>query len=179
MTRYRLAKRLGVNESLLSRTYNGKSDPGFNEVSRWLGELGYAFSIVTDESRALENATAYDVNSFGKKLSLLDIGTYDYLEVHRMLKQVLESHAAKPSPPVVFFLPERIPCEEWRAFYAATIAYLYKNQMKQAPRFASPASNKAKNSWCPIRKLGRSHTAFDETYLDYNILLPKGELTWI
>jgi|GEM_PF-6947485 len=179
MTRYRLAKRLDVNESLLSRAYNGKSDPGFNEVSRWLKNLGYSFAIVPDESAVLENANTLDINHFGRTLSEINSASYDYLAIHRMLKQLLENQSTSPSPSTLYYFPEKITNEAWRAFYAATIAYLYKSQGKRVPKAADPIRNKTETIWCPIKKLGKSHTAFDETFLEYNVLLPEGELKWI
>ena len=179
VTRYRLAKRLGINQSLISRAYNGKSDPGFNEISRWLDDLGYSLVIVADKNKALENVRAFDINYFGRALNEVDPYFYDYLEIHRMLKQVLENSLSEQSLPIVFYYPESIQSDDWRAFYAATIAYLYKCKDKRVPKFAGIVSNRTENAWSPIKRLGRSHTEFDETFLEYNVLLPRGELSWI
>jgi len=179
MTRYRLSKRLGVNESLLSRAYNGKSDPGFNEISRWLSELGYTLTIESRVNQRLDDTQVFDINHFGKMLSVLDTETYEYLKMHRSLKQVLEACLHDPDPPPVFYYPESIQNKAWRAFYAATIAYLYKSKGRRVPRYSGASMNKIEHEWSPIKKLGRAHTDFDETYKAYNILLPKGELTWI
>ena len=179
MTRYRLAKRLGIHESLLSRAYNGESDPGFNEVSRWLDELGYSFVIMPVASTPLEDDRAYDINSFGRKLSEINRDSYDYLEVHRYLKQVLEGLSSSRNPPSVFYYPKSMQNKNWRAFYAATIAHIFKQQQRRVPRYAAIISNRLDHAWSPIKKLGKAHTEFDETYLEYNVLLPKGELTWI
>jgi len=179
MTRYRLAKKLGVNESLLSRAYNGKSDPGFNEISRWLSDLGYTFTITADGDTPINNANVYDINSFGKRLNAIDSSNYNYLEIHRMLKQILENCSSETEPPEVYYYPEIIKSNEWRAFYAATIAYLYKEKGRRIPRFVGVISNGLKSNWSPIKRIGRAHTEYDETYLKYNVLLPKGELMWI
>jgi len=179
MTRYRLAKRLGIHESLLSRAYNGNSDPGFNEVSRWLSGLGYSMLIVADDPTPLEDASAFDVNRFGRELAKCEQEACGYLKVHRMLKQVLEGFSQGDSPPQVYYYPESICDVRWRSFYAATIAYLYKMAGRRTPRFAGVTANKLEAAWCPIDKLGKSHTEFEETFLSYNVLLPKGELAWI
>jgi len=179
MTRYRLAKRLGVHESLLSRSYNGESDPGFNEVSRWLSELGYSLTIAADVPAPLEDGSVSNINRFGRELGKIEQESYDYLQVHRMLKQVLEGVSSSESPLQVYYYPESIQNEKWRSFYAATIAYLYKKAGKRIPRFAGVSSNRLNTAWCPIQNLGKAHTEFNETYLNYNILLPNGELAWI
>ena len=178
-TRYRLAKRLGVHESLLSRAYNGKSDPGFSEVSRWLEAFGYTLNIAVDSSRPLANVHVFDINHLGRKLSIYNTDTYDYLELNRLLKQVLEGQSLKTVPPEILYYPSSIQSSAWRAFYAATIAYVYKTAGAQTPRCASINANKTKTLWSPIKRLAKSHTDFDETYLKYNVLIPKGELTWI
>ena len=174
-----MAKRLGVHESLLSRAYNGKSDPGFNEVARWLEAFGYALTIDADSSRSLADAHAFDINYLGHKLNTYEEDTHDYLELHRQLKQVLESQSQKSSPPQILYYPSSIQSTVWRAFYAATIAYVFKTTGRQPPRCASINANKTATPWSPIKRLAKSHTDFDETYLKYNILMPKGELTWI
>ncbi|MCL1847712.1 MAG: hypothetical protein FWF91_07110 [Coriobacteriia bacterium] len=178
-TRYRLAKRLRVHESLLSRAYNYKSDPGFNEVSRWLETLGYTLEITVNPNKPLADAHVFDINNLGRKLNTYNTDTYDYLELHRLLKQVLESQSLASAPPEILFYPSSVNSKAWRAFYAATIAYLYKVAGEQTPRCASINANKTETPWSPIQKLSKSHTDFDETYLEYNVLIPQGELTWI
>ncbi|MCL2757396.1 MAG: helix-turn-helix transcriptional regulator [Coriobacteriia bacterium] len=178
-TRYRLAKKLGIHESQLSRAYNGKSDPGFNEVAQWLDAFGLSLAIVPNANNPIDDPSAYDISFFGRELHDIGSSEYDYFKVHRMLKQILQNHSSSAVPPLVIFYPESIQNNEWRAFYAATIAYLFKKAGKRVPRFAGVRANKTTDTWSPIKNLGRSHTEFDETYLQYNVLLPKGELAWI
>jgi transcriptional regulator with XRE-family HTH domain len=178
-TRYRLAKQLGVQQSLLSRAYNNKSDPGFNEVSTWLDKLGYTISITESPNKQLDNAQAFSLDEFGKMLASLDDCNYDYLLIHRHLKQLIESYGSNPRPVDATVLPSRIKNKGWRAFYAAAVSYLSKMVGNDTPARFDSKSNGSKQPWSPIKKLGKSHTKFDETFAKYNILLPEGELKWI
>jgi hypothetical protein len=104
---------------------------------------------------------------------------YDYLSVHRNLKQLLESRPGAQALDEVSFRPRQIGNRYWRAFYAATIAYLAAFAKADVPEFAEATSNRAPKSWSPIRRMKKSQTDFDEIYASYNVRLPKGELTWI
>ena len=318
LSRYRLAKRLGVNESQLSRAFNNKSDPAFSEVARWLEVMGYRLSIARVESGGGSSAETSAIDRFGQWLSRLDPEDYDYLEVHRMLQHVLpgtplpttdatsiatsagilgallvapgtvtasqatatsttaaqatvapvtasqatadpetvtatqatanpetpsqattspatadpETMAASPAtadpatpasptsqataasatvspatasasdaapagsaplegaapgsptapvsvPGTLYFYPENIADENWRAFYAATVAYLYRSAGMRPPRAVAASMNWASAPFRPIKNLGRSHTPFDPTFLEYRVQLPQGELEWI
>lgn len=178
-TRYRLAKQLGVHESLLSRAYNGKSDPGFNEVSSWLDALGYTLLLVEKPNRRIDDPMAFSIDGFGKMLASFDTNDYDYLTVHRSLKQLIESYSTNPRTPEFSLLPGRIKDKNWRAFYAAAVSYLAEIADRKPPAILSSKINKISHPWCPIKKLGKSHTDFDETFAAYNVLLPIGELRWI
>jgi hypothetical protein len=178
-TRYRLAKQLGVHESLLSRAYNHKSDPGFNEVTGWLESLGYTLSITEKPNSKLDNSQAFSIVAFGKLLASLDSSNYDYLSIHRYLKQLIENYSSEPREIEAVFLPSRIKDKNWRAFYVAAVSYLARIVNETIPSAFSSVSNRAPTPWSPIKNLGKSHTRFDETFTAYNVLLPEGELQWI
>jgi hypothetical protein len=173
LSRYAMAKALNVPESRLSRAYNQKSDPGFNEVNAWLEKLGYREEIVS--CKPAYDHEPMDINHFGRILAKTDDEDYDYLALYNSFKQLLEA----PTDIEVTFYPGRILHPQWRAFYAAMIAYLYKLYDKRLPAFAAVNRNGLSDAWCPIKDLGRSHTDFDETFLEYGVLLPEGELRWI
>jgi hypothetical protein len=177
ISRYRLAKRLGVQESLLSRAYNSVSDPGFNEVNDWLERLGFVLEI--RKADALDDAGSLAIDRFGWAIDAMDKKNYDYLSVHRNLKQLLESRPNAQVFNKVSFKPNQIGDRYWRAFYAATIAYLAALAKVGVPEFAETTSNQAPKNWSPIRRIRKSQTDFDETYASYNVQLPKGELEWI
>jgi hypothetical protein len=177
ISRYRLAKRLGAQESLLSRACNGVSDPGFNEVNRWLERLGFILEI--READALDNAGSFAIDRFGWAIDAMDKKDYDYLSVQRNLKQLLESRPGAHVLSEVSFKPKQIGDRYWRAFYAATIAYLATLTEADVPEFAEVKSNRAPKNWSPIRRMRKSQTDFDEIYASYNVQLPKGELEWI
>jgi hypothetical protein len=177
ISRYRLAKRLGAQESLLSRAYNGVSDPGFNEVSDWLARLGFVLEI--KEADTLDDVSSFAIDRFGWAIDAMDKKDYDYLSVQRNLKQLLESRPDIQALNGVSFKPRQIGNRYWRAFYAATIAYLAVLVKADVPEFAEVKSNRAPKNWSPIRRIRKSQTDFDEIYAGYNVQLPKGELEWI
>jgi hypothetical protein len=177
ISRYRLAKRLGVQESLLSRTYNGVSDPGFNEVNDWLKRLGFVLEV--KKTDALDDAGSLAIDRFGWTIDAMDKKDYDYLSVHRNLKQLLESKPDAQAFNEVSFRPNQIGNRYWQAFYAATIAYLAALANANVPEFAEVKSNRAPKLWSPIRRTRKSQTDFDKIYANYNVQFPKGELEWI
>jgi hypothetical protein len=177
ISRYRLAKWLGAHESLLSRAYNGMSDPGFNEVNTWLDKLGFVLEI--READTLDDSGSFAIDRFGWMLDATDRKNYDYLSIHRSLKQLLEAKPSAQTISDISFRPEQMGDRYWRAFYSATIAYLSEHAGARTPQFANANDNCAPKPWSPIQRARRSQTDFDERYADYNIKLPKGELEWI
>jgi hypothetical protein len=177
VSRYRLAKWLDVNESLLSRAYNGISDPGFNEVASWLDKLGYRLEIA--EKSALADRSAYNIDRFGWMLDAMDKKAPDYLKVHRALKVLLESRPDSEAIEKISFSPASIKDANWRAFYAATVAYLAKMAKTDTPPMADEAYNSAPVPWSPIKRVRKSQTQYHHIYANYNVLIPEGELQWI
>ncbi|GHT79996.1 hypothetical protein FACS1894104_5350 [Actinomycetota bacterium] len=148
-------------------------------VAGWLDKLGYAISIKENPIKNIDNSKAFSINGFGKMLANLDTDNYDYLAVHRYFKQLIESYSINPRPIAISVLPSRIKNSNWRAFYAAAVAYLSNSIGQTTPSRFSGKSNRLKQQWSPIKRLGKSHTDFDSTFALYNVLLPKGELKWI
>jgi transcriptional regulator with XRE-family HTH domain len=182
VSRYRLARRLGVHDSLLSRIVNQKSNPGFNTVSAWLDELGYNLEITQAPGRGIDDQTVFSLNGFGAFLGTLGNPKevdYDYLRIHRQVKQLLAHYAGHRHEPRPTFRPAFIRDREWRAFYAAFLELLFANTGLDVPLWVDNESNRAPRPWSPLRSPGRSHTPLDPTFKKYNVLLPKGELTWI
>ncbi|MDR2106237.1 MAG: helix-turn-helix domain-containing protein [Coriobacteriales bacterium] len=186
LSRYQLARRLGVHDSMLSRTVNQKSDPGFNTVSSWLDKLGYALEVTRVPGKEIDAPGAFSVDQFGAFLGTLGdpVNTdYDYLRIHRQVKQLLEHysphHSQHHRKPKVTFKPAFIRNREWRAFYAAFLEHLFSDTGQDVPLWVDNESNRALQPWSPLRFPGRAHTRFDPIFKKYNVLLPEGELAWI
>jgi transcriptional regulator with XRE-family HTH domain len=182
VSRYQLARRLGVHDSMLSRTVNEKSDPGFNTVNDWLDKLGYALEIAKIPEQRIDEPDAFSLDRFGAFLGTLGDAAgkdYDYLAVHRRLKQLLEHYTHERQVPEVNFRPAFIKNRNWRAFYAASVAFLLTERKATIPLWVENDSNRAPHPWSPLKLRAKEHSDFNPLFAKYNVLLPEGELSWI
>jgi transcriptional regulator with XRE-family HTH domain len=168
-----LAAALGVPASTITRSLRGEMNPTFGKVNDWLNKTGFEIHITKKDS---------DVHSLSKFRELFysaDDSRSFYLKAHRYLKQLLEHYADSNNTPDLNAIGEDIGDANWRAFYAAAVAYLAKTVKKREPAWTKDRLYIAPEPWVPFGKLGRSHTELDPVFSAHNVLLPKGELQWI
>jgi transcriptional regulator with XRE-family HTH domain len=169
----KLADALDVPASTITRSLRGEMSPTFGKVNAWLDKAGYEMHILR------KNPDVYSLSRFRELFYSAEDSRDYYLRVHRYLKQLLEHYAAGAATPDLNATGEDIGDANWRAFYAAAVAYLAQAIGKRSPVWTMDGRYVAPSPWVPFGKLGRSHTELDPIFSAHNVLLPKGELQWI
>lgn len=166
-----LAQASGLSESLISRALHGKNDPSFSKIANAAERLGYRLTL-----SPLEQAT---VQAIGTRMNNLiaainqhasDEDSWSSISIK--VRELLEFPDAHPSQPEQVIA--RMPNDQWRAF----IGGLYRYKRWPICETMRPEDLRLPQQWSPLRKIYRSMTAPDPSFLEYNVYVPSGELQW-
>jgi hypothetical protein len=121
-------------------------------------------------------------NWVGRKINSFDGTDESYIFIHMYIKEIMEHTQTNPINLDVSPRHISLPTHKtWQAFYTAFVEYLvnniYKNKISK-PKWL------VKNKWklakpTVLIQWDKCHTPQHKSFLEYNVLIPEGELLWV